>query len=179
MAAPSHAKEFEAVITRACSDPKYVHKTLPTNPILELRKREEELRYRMVPVYCEIDGYHMASDRSAELLVVYDSAGSIVGGVSRKSILVLPDYRGQGLGAEIVIRAFETGIMHPESMNKDNLLTAAGRANRIVAHRIAVERAVKAGIDVDPEVMSDYADELPKWTSGVARPRSTPDAHLG
>lgn len=179
MAAASHTRACEAVITRACSDPNYEHKSIPTNPIVKLRQQEEELRHRMVPVFCEIDGYYMAFDRSAELLVVYDSAGSIVGGLSRKSILVLPDYRGQGLGPEIVIRAFETGVMHPDTMNKDNLLTAAGRANRVAAHRIAIERAVKAGIDVAAEVLADYVDDLPQWTAETVTEDAVSSPRIG
>ena len=165
MAAASHAKAFEPVIMRACSDPNYKHRSIPKNPIVSLRQREEELRYRMVPVFCVIDGYSMATDRHAQLLVVYDQAGSVVGGISNKSILVLPDHRGQGLGAEIVIRAFETGVLHPDTMNKNNLLTTAGRANRLAAHRIAVERAVRAGLDVPEEVLADYSNVLPQWAA--------------
>lgn len=176
MAAASHTKAFEAVITRACSDPNYKHRAIPKNPIVNLKQREEEFRYRMVPVSCEIDGYTMATDRSTQMLAVYDAAGAVVGGISLKSILVLPDHRGKGLGAEIVIRAFETGVLHPDTMNKSNLLTTAGRANRAAAHRIAVERAVRAGLDVPDEVLADYSDVLHHWTapSDTAAPAVRP-----
>lgn len=147
------------------------------NPIANLRKRAEELRYRMEFIDCGLDGYSMAIDRTAETLAVYDTAGSVVGGLTLKSILVLPDHRGQGLGAEILIRAFETGVMHPNTMNHGNALTTAGRANRKAAHRIAVERAVRAGIEVDPGVLADYAELVPTWSSSARETEhSPPDA---
>ncbi|MBY3151433.1 GNAT family N-acetyltransferase [Rhizobium laguerreae] len=152
------------MITRACSDPTYVGK-LRTNPIVDLRTREEEFRYRMVSIDCGLDGYSMAIDRAAETLAVYDTAGSVIGGITHRRILVLPDHRGQGLGAEILIHAFETGVMHPSTMNRANALTVAGRANRKSAHRIAVERAVRAGVEVDPEVLADYAEWMPAWSA--------------
>jgi GNAT superfamily N-acetyltransferase len=172
MAPPSHSKEGEATITRACSDPTYVNRKLGFNPIVDLLKREEEFRYRLVSVDCGIDGYTMAIDRAnaLEMLVVYDGAGSVVAGVYKKRVLVLPDHRAQGLGAEILIRAFETGVMHPNTMNRDNALTTAGRANRKSAHKIAVERAVRAGIAVDPEVLADYAELVPIWTASSPAP---------
>lgn len=55
--------------------------------------------------------------------------------------------------------------MHPGTMNWRNNLTAAGRANRVSAHRIAVERAVKAGTEVAYDVLADYLDHLEAWTT--------------
>lgn len=163
MAPKSHPKDREAIITRACSDPKYLSKKLGFNPIVRLLEREEQLRYRMEAVDCGIDGYSMAFFRQAELLAVYDSSGTVIAGIMDKRVLVLPEHRGQGLGAEMIIRAFETGVMHPNTMNVGNSLTTAGRANRKAAHRIAVERAVRAGIDVDKEVLADYAEMVTAW----------------
>ncbi|MCS4089219.1 GNAT family N-acetyltransferase [Rhizobium sp. BK176] len=173
MAPKSHSKEREAIITRACSDPKYLNKKLGFNPIVDLLTREEQLRYRMKDVDCGMDGYSMAFDQPAGLLAVYDSAGKVIGGIKDKRVLVLPEHRGQGIGAEMIIQAFETGVMHPSTMNVGNSLTTAGRANRKAAHRIAVERAVRAGVDMNPEVLASYADFAPGWTSTHSA-RSTP-----
>jgi GNAT superfamily N-acetyltransferase len=170
MAPKSHPKDREAIITRACSDPKYLNKKLGFNPIVDLLKREEQLRYLMTAVDCGMDGYSMAYYQPAGLLAIYDPSGNVVGGIKDKRVLVLPAHRGQGLGAEMIIRAFETGVMHPDTMNVDNALTTAGRANRKAAHRIAVERAVRAGIDVDPEVLADYVDVVPTWSSSKTSP---------
>ena len=172
MAAGSHTPEFEAVISRACSDPRFKDRRIPRNPIVALREDEASLGFRMVPVACGVHGYSLAFLRSPGTMVAYDGAGSIVGGFPLKSILVLPEHRGRGLGAEILIKAFETGVMHPDTMNRDNLLTTAGRANRIAAHRIAVERAVRAGVEVAPDVLADYADLLPEWSARQELPPS-------
>jgi hypothetical protein len=91
MAAKSHTKAFEAVISRACSDPGFKHGAINTNPIVRLWRCEEEFRYRMVPVFCEIAGYTLAADRSTQMLAVYDENGVVVGGISLKNILVLPE----------------------------------------------------------------------------------------
>ena len=141
------------------------------NPIDALRSQAREFEYRMLESDCAVEGYRMSYDVSAQILAVYDAAGTVVAGITHRRIFVLPDHRGQALGAEVLIRAFETGVMHPDTMNQNNPLTTAGRANRSAAHRIAVERAVKAGIEVSPDVLADYADWMPTWTS-VAEARS-------
>jgi GNAT superfamily N-acetyltransferase len=138
MAPTAHSPGREAEITRACSDVAHVDRTIKKSPILVMREEEARFHYRMTPVDCWIDGYTMAIDKPTQLLVVYDPSGTIIGGITHKRIGVLPEDRGQGIGAEILIRAFESGVMHPDTMNSDNLLTTAGRANRAAAHRIAV-----------------------------------------
>lgn len=162
MACSSHAAESERLISIACSDPEVPYGDLQ-NPFVTLRGLADEMAYRMEQADCAIAGYNMTIDRGNGLLAVRDDAGFVVGGIFHKSILVLPKHRGLGLGAEILIQAFETGVMHPETMNKDNLLTAAGRANRRAAHRIAVERAVRAGVEVEPEVLADYHHLSEEW----------------
>jgi GNAT superfamily N-acetyltransferase len=132
------------------------------------------MRYRMLPVPCSVGGYTMSTDRDTRLLVAYAAEGEVAGGVSLKQLLVLPHHRGRGLGAEIVIRAFESGVIHPETMNVANPLTAAGYANRIAAHRIAVERAVKSGVEVDPSILADYSDLVPIWSTGATDGRVAP-----
>lgn len=162
MACPSHTVESERLISIACSDPDVPYGDLQ-NPFVTLQELAEEMAYRMEQADCDIDGYRMAIDRGSGLLTVHDEGGFVVGGIFHKSILVLPGHRGLGLGAEILIRAFDTGVMHPETMNEDNLLTAAGRANRRAAHRIAVARAVWAGVEVAPDVLADYRHLSDDW----------------
>jgi GNAT superfamily N-acetyltransferase len=116
----------------------------------------------------------MAHDISAELLAVFDATGDVVAALQRRTVFVMPPFRGQGLGAEIVIRAFECGVLHPDTMNDGNCLTVAGRANRRSAHRIAVERAVRSGIEVAPEILADYEGSLPNRTTASPCPPSTP-----
>jgi GNAT superfamily N-acetyltransferase len=118
---------------------------------------------RTAPVDCDVPGYSMISQRGKLLLTAFDEAGKIGGGIVHKMLLVLPGHRGKGLGSEILIRAFETGVMHPTMMNKNNRLTTAGRANRMSAHRIAVERAVRNGIDVSPNILEPYRHLVDDW----------------
>lgn len=169
MACPSHTSESERLITIACSDPSAPFGDLP-NPFVTLREMADEVAYRLTLVDCGVDGYRMAIDHGNGLLAVHDEGGLVVGGIFHKSILVLPEHRGLGLGTEILIRAFEAGVMHPETMNDDNLLTTAGRANRRAAHRIAVERAMRAGIEIEPDVLADYRHLSDGWSAAAFNP---------
>lgn len=169
MACPSHTSDSERLISMVCSDPGVPFGNLQ-NPFVTLRELASELAYRMEQADCAIAGYSMAIDRGNGLLSVHDEDGLLVGGIFHKSILVLPEHRGLGLGAEILIRAFETGVMHPDTMNEDNLLTTAGRANRRAAHRIAVERAVRAGFEVEPDVLADYRHLSDGWSAAAFNP---------
>jgi GNAT superfamily N-acetyltransferase len=146
MACPSHTAASELAISRICADPAETvggHR----NPFVVMQELTDEMAYRMQDVDCEVPGYSMTFDRGAELLSVFDEAGCLVAGIFHKHLLVLPAHRGRGLGSEILIRAFETGVMHPDTMNEGNLLTIAGRANRVRAHRTAVQRSWCSGID--------------------------------
>jgi GNAT superfamily N-acetyltransferase len=162
MACPSHTAATEEAISRICADPS---ETVggQRNPFVVMQEMTDEMAYRMQDVFCDIAGYRLAFDREAELLSVFDGSGDLVGGIFHKSILVLPVHRHRGLGSEILIRSFETGVMHPATMNQGNLLTTAGRANRVCAHRTAVQRAWRTGIAVLDDILSDYADVLGEW----------------
>lgn len=162
---PSH---IDRMITNACNDETIILQN--SNPIQALRSDAKRYKKRLKAAACEIDGYTMSYYRAADLLLVFDVNGEVAGGVRGYKLLVLPEHRGQGLGAEIVIRAFESGAMHPSRMNAG--LTAAGRGNRRAAHRIAVGRAIEAGLDVDPEIVSEYeAASTPPRRERSASPR--------
>lgn len=178
MAPESHPQDREDIITRSCSDPDFVSEELGFNPVVRLINREKHFRRYMEAVDCDVEGYAIATFPTAELLVAYDPFGTIIGGMMEKRIFVLPDHRGFGIGAEMLIRAFEIGVMHPRTMNIDNALTTAGRANRRAAHRIAVEKAVRAGIDVDPEILADYADFVQAWSSPTRPHLSAPKTKM-
>jgi hypothetical protein len=154
----SHLASYEAVITEACSDRNFKHSSLHKNPMVRIEDTAKALSGRMLPANCYIDQFYMQMNVLEEFLVAFDPAGNIAGGVCRKQLLVFPDYRGRGLGSEILIQAFETGVMHPATMNIGNKLTTAGRANRRAAHRIAIERAMEMGITVRGDVLNDYPD---------------------
>jgi GNAT superfamily N-acetyltransferase len=160
MACGSHTAESEAAISKACDDINFI--VFGMSPIAVLRDMTSQA-LRTAPVDCDVPGYSMISQRGKLLLTAFDEAGKIGGGIVHKMLLVLPGHRGKGLGSEILIRAFETGVMHPTMMNKNNRLTTAGRANRMSAHRIAVERAVRNGIDVSPNILEPYRHLVDDW----------------
>jgi GNAT superfamily N-acetyltransferase len=168
MACGSHTARSEKQISKVCANPN-VTIGLQKNPFVVLRELTAEFSYKMQAVDCDVPGYRMAFDRDQSLLSVFDGEDKVVGGIFHKSILVLPQHRSQGLGSEILIRAFEIGAMYPDTMNQDNRLTTAGRANRKAAHRIAVERAVRAGIDVDPAILACYQHVMDEWTPSPLR----------
>jgi GNAT superfamily N-acetyltransferase len=91
--------------------------------------------------------------------IVEDSTGKAVGGLMEGNLFVSPFHRGRGFGSEIVILAFETGVMHPDRMRLDMMtLSTAGRANRRSAHRKAVERALESGVAVPEAILADYPE---------------------
>lgn len=159
MATDRHPPETERAITHWCSEDGWV--------VRDARSHAAKVAERLEPVTCAIDGYTMACDIKTGFLAAYDPDGTVVGAIAQKRIFVIPSARGQGLGAELLIRAFETGIMRPATMNHSNPLTTSGEANRLAAHRIAVERAFKAGIDVDPEVLAEYDHLIDGWSASA------------
>jgi hypothetical protein len=102
-------------------------------------------------------------------MVVIDTAnGKLAGGISRGLRWVHPDYRGRGLGAEIALAAHsEPGaeFLCPISYSE------GGYASRVAAWRLAVTRALEAGVDVKPEVLSDFDSIVSKKHSTEDRPQ--------
>jgi hypothetical protein len=68
---------------------------------------------------------------------------------------VKPEFQGQGLGREIVLLAFETGI---KKLDDRVFFSPSGLACRKFVHRLAVQRALDNGEDVSQEVLTDYPD---------------------
>jgi len=162
MDSPSASPEWEASIILACADPAYEDARIGANPIARhLMAREDHGRYVRevafdVPAFtCVVPARRAHAQFMA---VIREATGEVVAGIHDRNIYVLPAFRGRGIGAELLVRAFETGQRHPETMNRDNSLTTAGRANRRAAHRLAVTRALDAGEEVPDDVMADYPD---------------------
>lgn len=84
------------------------------------------------------------------------SSGNVVGGASSMHFFILQDHRGHGLGAELLLQAMADGIKEPRG--RGHLLSPAGRATRISAHRLAVTRALQDGGEVPNNVLGDYPD---------------------
>ena len=76
--------------------------------------------------------------------------GEILGGISRGTTWVSPQYRGQGLGAPIV----EAG--HSLSMLNPSHFSVEGYRARLSAHKAAVARAIADGKVVPASVLKDY-----------------------
>jgi GNAT superfamily N-acetyltransferase len=123
---------------------------------LEREVVEHGLRSKAEVIHA-VPGYRMASD--GKTVAVFDSVDeTVVGGFLNREVFVLPRHRGRGLGAEILIVAFESGAIGPDNMSGFQWLSPGGRANRRAAHRLAVERALDAGLAVSDDVLVDYPD---------------------
>ena len=93
---------------------------------------------------------------SEDMVVIEKATGLTAGGISRGLRWVHPDYRGRGLGAEIVLAAHsERGRMflNPGSYSE------AGYRSRVAAHRLAIERALASGIPVPARVPTQTGPE--------------------
>jgi len=158
MALADHSKEAEEIISKACSDPNF-EGVLRANPIRMLAGRANQLTdYRDFPIDGFVCGWSGHAGHMA-LLAVFDvRTMELAGGLDDKVLLVLPTFRGRGIGPEILIKAFAEGLLHPETMNVGNSLTTVGHHNRVKAHRIAVTRALDQGEPVPPEVLDDYPE---------------------
>ena len=107
-------------------------------------------------------GVENVPDSGGAILAVYEAATrTVAAGIDGKNLYVAPEYRGRGIGPEMLILAFEVGLRHPDEMNVENTLSRSGRSNRAAAHRMAVERALEASLDVPPEVLEAYPDLVP------------------
>lgn len=86
-----------------------------------------------------------------DMVVIERGTGRTAGGISRGLRWVHPEFRGRGLGAEIVLAAHsERGreFLNPSSYSE------GGYRSRVAAHRLAIERALAAGIPVPARVLS-------------------------
>ena len=87
------------------------------------------------------------------ILVWEDATDLPVAGQRQGTPYVRPEYRGRGLAAQVQLRAFDTGL---KTVDDGVFFSAGGLAARRAAHRLAVERAVKQGVEVSEEVLADY-----------------------
>jgi hypothetical protein len=114
-----------------------------------------------------VPGYligHSGNSQGFGAIAIFDKASSqLVGGLSAGTVWVHKDHRGKGIGPEVIILAFELGIIHPDNRR---ILSDLGRNNRRKAHKLAIQRALDSRIEVDPEVLADY----PELARGSAPP---------
>lgn len=104
---------------------------------------------------CEIQGFLISSVKERGILVFEEDSVSFCGALVGPNLFVLPEFQGHGLGAELLIEAYENGLRFA-NRRETGVLTEAGRANRVSAHRKSVERALDRGLDVPDEVLADY-----------------------
>ncbi|MCS4089231.1 hypothetical protein [Rhizobium sp. BK176] len=162
MASPSLPASQEPFLAAAVADERLYDNAWPKNPLKAMlnfaRKRDMLSKATPGPV----DGYLMATAVNGAgdaMVAVFDAAtGELAGGVEGKNIIVRDGHQKRGIGTEMVIKAFEIGLWHPETMNESNYLSVAGRQLRRSAHRTAIIRALVAGLDVSAGVLEDYPD---------------------
>jgi hypothetical protein len=119
---------------------------------IDLRQRACGLQTSPLPQ----SGYAIAREGSRYrdgVVIVTGPDGTVVGGIASGVVVVAPEHRGIGLGAEAVILAFATGI---KRVADPVVFSEAGYGNRRAAHRIAVKRAIRGGLRVPDEVLADY-----------------------
>lgn len=139
----------------------------------ELAAVSPKVRETAVPL--PVPGYEIAAIDPGQpfgVVAVFETAtGRCVGGCLGATIHVDPAHRGRGLGAEILIYAFERGIKHPSD---GAFFSPEGYANRSAAHRRAVARALASGLEVPREVLRDYPDLV--GGAGLAKATPSPGA---
>lgn len=82
--------------------------------------------------------------------------GQTAGGIHNGLRWVHPSFRGQGLGAELALAAHsdpESRFLCPTSYSE------AGYGSRVMAHRLAVRRALEAGLHVPDKALREEMDE--------------------
>lgn len=105
-----------------------------------------------------------------DFMVVVDAAnGAVAGGIDQGTRWVDPGYRGRGLGAELALAAHsEPGsrFLAPVSYSR------AGWASRVAAHRLAVGRALEAGLDVPEHIRREagHDNSEPVMAASALRP---------
>jgi GNAT superfamily N-acetyltransferase len=109
-----------------------------------------------------LPGFLMAvhdDETNGPVVAVFDTAsGKLAGAAHWKNVIVRSPYQGRGIGTEILIKAFEIGIFHPETMMETNYLSEGGRNLHRKVHRTAVSRALDRGEEVLADVLQDYPD---------------------
>lgn len=112
------------------------------------RSDKELLDYDAVPGF----SFYMLPRNGVtrDMLVVEDATGRPVGGISTGLRWVDEDYRGMNLGAEICLAAH---LQPGRIFLMPNSYSESGYASRVKAHKLAVERALAAGLEVRQEVL--------------------------
>lgn len=86
------------------------------------------------------------------------TVGALLGG----DVFVAPDWRGHGLGAELLLAR---ASLHDGGRMEGTLYSPEGHASAVASHRLAVAMAIAHGLDVSNAVLSDHQGRLP--TPGV------------
>jgi hypothetical protein len=86
------------------------------------------------------------------LLELVDGAWQCVGGYMDDTIMVSSSARGCGVAEELVLRCAE----HRERIPFTSNFTSKGYSLLKRTHRLAVMRALKAGLSVPEQVMAEY-----------------------
>jgi len=168
MASPSLWQEQEDFLQAALKDESLFDRAWPANPLKTMLNfvSRERMSARAVP--SPVPGFLIAShvdDLGRAMVAVFEQdTGTLAGGAEGKNIIVRDGFQRRGIGVEILIKAFEIGLFHPEDMNERNYLSAGGRALRRSAHKIAISRALAAGVSVRPDVLGPYPDLRPHLT---------------
>jgi hypothetical protein len=88
------------------------------------------------------------------LLELVDGKWKCVGGYMDDTIMISPSARGCGVAEELVLRCAE----HREGLPFTSNFTDKGYSLLKRTHRLAVARALKAGLSVPERVIADYPD---------------------
>lgn len=118
----------------------------------------EEMAYDAMPGFAFLALPSASGWRACDMAAVERETGAVAGGILGGVRWVHPDFRGRGLGAELVLAAYSDPgrtFLMPSSYSE------AGHASRVAAHRIAVERALAAGLEVPDRVLAEEPLPLP------------------
>lgn len=105
---------------------------------------------------CRAEGYRMyVPTEKRGIIVLYAPDGSLAGGMAGIAPCVSPEHRGRGLGADILLLAFASGIRR---LGDGGFMSPMGHRNRRACHRLCVEVALTEGMEVPAEVQAEYPD---------------------
>jgi len=98
----------------------------------------------------------------SDMTVLENGSGRVAGGIFKGLRWVHPAFRGAGLGAGIALAAHSVPglvFLRPSSYSE------GGWHSRVAAHRLAVRRAIDAGLRVPSAVLAEYLSGPPEIPS--------------
>ena len=118
----------------------------------------ESAALRRIPYFAQADFsfYECRLGTGTSMMVFHERSGEAVGCIHHGTRWVAEDWRGQGIGVEMILAAYS--LPH-QCFLSPFAYSESGWGSRLAAHRTAIQRALDIGLTVPDAVMADYALE--------------------